>query len=267
MQLCTCRNVRIELQKIQLFLAVFLVDRGEQHAAGFNAHHRTRGEIHNRHTRLTDQLFRLVERVNAGQDRARFAGAVVQRELQELLGLRDCFAVQNLDRAEIGLAEGLKIHEVLEQRFDLDFAEVDLLFGFLRCLACLLRGAGKACTFEIGGRFRSSFGYAIFMHIIGSFVLADWFHCRDATNISEANQFYSSYLGLWNFSKQSKSHKSPHKGCSWCTNRCTGVRCELHVRAKSDVMDHRKCAISHATILNVCLSGENAVSRQDFTNR
>ncbi len=36
MQLCTCRNVRIELQKIQLFLAVFRVDGREQHAAGID---------------------------------------------------------------------------------------------------------------------------------------------------------------------------------------------------------------------------------------
>ena len=135
------------------------MDRGEQHPAGFDAHHGAGREIRDRHAGLADELFRLIERVNAGQDRARFSCAVVQRELQQLLGLRHCFTGKNLDSAEIALGEGLKVDEILEQRFDFHIAEVDLLFdgsrffGFLRRLACLQRGAGFAGTFEIGGRF------------------------------------------------------------------------------------------------------------------
>ena len=64
-QLCACRNVRVELQKMQLFFAVLPMDRRKQHAAGFDAHHGTRGKVHDRHTGLSDELFRFIEGVNA----------------------------------------------------------------------------------------------------------------------------------------------------------------------------------------------------------
>ena len=40
--------MRIELQEVQPFFAVFLMDRGEQHTAGLDAHHGTRQEIGDR---------------------------------------------------------------------------------------------------------------------------------------------------------------------------------------------------------------------------
>ena len=52
--------------------------------------------------------------------------SVIQDELQKLLGLRYSLALQNLNGAEIRLAEGLKINEILEQRFDLNLAEVSI---------------------------------------------------------------------------------------------------------------------------------------------
>ena len=63
--------------------------------------------------------------------------SVIQDELQKLLGLRYSLALQNLNGAEIRLAEGLKINEILEQRFDLNLAEVN---RFSRCCNSLLRG-------------------------------------------------------------------------------------------------------------------------------
>ena len=159
-QLRAGRDVRIELQEMQLFFTVFRMDGGKQHPAGFDAHHGTRGKVHDRNAGLADELFRLVERVYAGKDRALRARAVVQRELQKLLALRDGFAGKHLDRAEIAFAECLKIDEIREQRFDRDVGEVDFLFGgsrmrrFLRSLARLLGGAGIAGTLKIGGQFR-----------------------------------------------------------------------------------------------------------------
>ena len=45
MQLCAGRDVVIDHQKMKLFLAVFLVHRGQEHAAGVDPHHRSRREI------------------------------------------------------------------------------------------------------------------------------------------------------------------------------------------------------------------------------
>ena len=63
--------------------------------------------------------------MNAGENDAVFSCAVVQSELQELLALGHCFAGLDFDSAEIRLAEGIKIHIVLEERFDFYFGEVD----------------------------------------------------------------------------------------------------------------------------------------------
>ncbi len=49
---------------MQFFLAVFLVESGEEHAAGFETHHGTGRQVGDRHAGLADQLFRLVESVN-----------------------------------------------------------------------------------------------------------------------------------------------------------------------------------------------------------
>ena len=160
------------------------MDGGQEHPAGFESHHGSWGQIRNCDTGLSDELLRFVVGMDARQNRAILTGSVVQRELQELLGLRYGFAGKHLDRAEIALGEGLKVHKILEQRLDLYIREVDLFFNgsrflrLLRRLASLLRGTGETGTLEIGGCLRSGFGYARIMHCIGCFVLADWFHCR-----------------------------------------------------------------------------------------
>ena len=54
------------------------------------------------------------------------AGAVVERELEELLALFHGLARLDLDHAEVAPAEGLKVHKVGEQRLDLGLGEVDV---------------------------------------------------------------------------------------------------------------------------------------------
>lgn len=134
-ELRASRNMGIDHQQVQLLLAFLLVDGGEEHAAGINAHHRARRQVGDGDERLADQLFRLIERVDAGKNRAILARAVVQRELKQLLALLHRFAGFDLHRAEIALGEGFKIHVIGEQRLDFDLAEVDgRLFRRLLCL-------------------------------------------------------------------------------------------------------------------------------------
>ena len=59
-QLCAGRDVRIDHEQVQSFFAVLLLDRAQQHAAGFDAHHRTQRRVGDRHASLTNQLFRLI---------------------------------------------------------------------------------------------------------------------------------------------------------------------------------------------------------------
>ena len=134
-------DVGVDHEQVQSFLAVLLVDGGKQHTTGFKTHHRSGRQVRDRNERLADELFGLIVGVNARQNRAFRACAVVQRELQELLALRYGFAGKHLDCAEIGLTEGLKVNELLEQGLDLDAGEVDLFLGgrwlrrFLCCFA------------------------------------------------------------------------------------------------------------------------------------
>ena len=75
--LCACRNVRIQHEKMELFLAVFMVDRGDQHATGVDAHHLARGQIGDGNTGLTDKLFRLIKLMNTTQNNAIFSTSIV----------------------------------------------------------------------------------------------------------------------------------------------------------------------------------------------
>ncbi len=67
--------------------------------------------------------------MDARQDGAVGAGAVVERELQQLLALRHGDAFLHLHGAEIGLAERIEIDLVLEHRLDDHIREVDWLGG------------------------------------------------------------------------------------------------------------------------------------------
>ena len=112
---------------MKLFFLAALVDRGEEHAAGVDAHHGTRRQVGDGDQRLAHQLLGLVIGVDAGEDGAGRTGAIVQCKLQQLLGLFHSLARQHLHGTEIALGEGLEIHEVREQRLDGHVAEVDLL--------------------------------------------------------------------------------------------------------------------------------------------
>ena len=133
-------DMGIDHQQVQLFFAVFMVDGGNQHAAGVNAHHRSGRQVGDGDAGLADQLLRLVILVDAAQNDSIRARAVVQNELQELLGLLHGFAFLDLYGAEVGLREGFKIDRILKQRFDLHVGKIDRFLGFGRCLR-LFRGS------------------------------------------------------------------------------------------------------------------------------
>ena len=63
--------------------------------------------------------------MDAGEDDAILARAVVEHKLQQLLGLLHRLARLDLDGAEVRLGEGVKVDLVSEQRLDLDLGEVD----------------------------------------------------------------------------------------------------------------------------------------------
>ena len=122
------RDMIIEHEQMELLLALLGMHGGNQHAAGLNAHHRARRQVDDGQQGLADQLFRLIIGMDAAEDGALLASAVVEGELKQLLALLDSLAGKHLHRAEIGLGEGLKVDGILKQRLDDDLGEVDLLF-------------------------------------------------------------------------------------------------------------------------------------------
>ena len=80
-ELCACRNVRIHHQQMELFLAVFVMDGGDEHTAGVNAHHRAGREVGDSDAGLANQLLRLIILVNTTQNHPICAGSVIQNEL------------------------------------------------------------------------------------------------------------------------------------------------------------------------------------------
>ena len=63
-ELCTCRNVVINHQKMKLFFAFFFVNSTEEHTARVNAHHSSRWKICDSDKSLSNQFFRLIISVN-----------------------------------------------------------------------------------------------------------------------------------------------------------------------------------------------------------
>ena len=110
---------------MELFDAFLVMDGGNEHPAGVDAHHGPRRQIRDGDAGLADELFRLVVLVDTGKDDSVGAGAVVQHEFQKLFGLFDRFAGLDLHDAEVGLGERLEIDKVLEQRLNFDLGEVD----------------------------------------------------------------------------------------------------------------------------------------------
>ena len=131
-------DVRVDDQQVELFFAFLGVERGEKHAAAVDAHHAARRQVGDGDESLADELFGLVEGVDAAEYCAVGAGAVVERELKQLLALFDSLAGLDLDGAEVALAEIFEGDVVREQRLDLYLAEVD--HG---CSFCILCGRGR----------------------------------------------------------------------------------------------------------------------------
>ena len=130
---------------MELFDAFLVMDGGNEHPAGVDAHHRAGRQVRNGDAGLADELFRLVVFVDTGKNDSVGAGAVVQHEFQKFFGLFDCLARLDLDGAEVGLGERLEVHKVLKERLNLDVGEVDDFFfrrsnwsGF--CLGSVLLG-------------------------------------------------------------------------------------------------------------------------------
>ena len=158
----------IQHQQMELLLALFGMNRRDQHAAGLNAHHRARRQVGDGQQGLADQLFRLIISMDAAQDGTLLAGAVIEGELQQLLALLHSLAGENLDRAEVGLGEGLKVNRIFKQRLDDDLAEVDLLF------------LGRSSD-GLGGSFRLG------LFLLLGLVAADFLRRREDSNISHPN--------------------------------------------------------------------------------
>ena len=96
----------------------FFVHGADNHAAGFDAHHLARRQIGDGDKRTAHQILRLVIRMDSGKNRAVFARAVIQGELQKLLALGHRDALFHLHGTEIGLAERVEIDKLLEQGLD-----------------------------------------------------------------------------------------------------------------------------------------------------
>ena len=64
-QLCACRNARVNHQQMKFFFFAFFVNGTDQHSAGIDAHHLARGQIRDGDAGLADELFRLIIGVNS----------------------------------------------------------------------------------------------------------------------------------------------------------------------------------------------------------
>ena len=109
----------------RLFAYSLLMHGADNHAAGFDAHHLARRQIGDCDKRTAHQILRLIIRMDSGKNRAVFARAIIQGELQKLLALGHRNAFFHLHGAEIGLAERVEIDELFEQRLDSDFGIID----------------------------------------------------------------------------------------------------------------------------------------------
>ncbi len=63
--------------------------------------------------------------MNTGEDGTVGAGAVVERKVQQLLGLLDGLACLDLHGAEVALGEGIEVDELLEQRLNGDLGVIE----------------------------------------------------------------------------------------------------------------------------------------------
>lgn len=67
---------------MELFDAFLVMDGGNEHPAGVDAHHGSRREIHDGNARFSNQFFRFVIFVNAGKDNSILSSSVIQYEFR-----------------------------------------------------------------------------------------------------------------------------------------------------------------------------------------
>ena len=91
-----------------------MVDGGDEHAAGVQAHHLAGGQVDDGNQRLADQLLGLIVHGDTGEDLPVGPRSVVQGEAQQLFALGHRLAGLDLDHPEVGLAEGVKVHLLLQ---------------------------------------------------------------------------------------------------------------------------------------------------------
>ena len=78
--------MRIYHQQMKLLILTALVDCGEKHTAGIDAHHCAGRKVRYGNKCLVDKLIRIVISVYPAQNCAFRAGSVIQRKLQQFFG-------------------------------------------------------------------------------------------------------------------------------------------------------------------------------------
>ena len=140
------RDIVVDQQEVESLLPINMVNGGNEHAAGIDAHHLARGQVDDGNGGLADKILGLIIVVDAGEDDAVGAGAVIEHELQKLLALGHGGAFLDLDRAVVRLGKGVEIDLLFEDRLALDLVD---LVGGMRALG--LDKAGRAARLR-GGR-------------------------------------------------------------------------------------------------------------------
>ena len=113
----------VDHEEVEFFFAFFFMDGREEHAAGVDAHHSSRWQVDNRDEGLANEFFRFIECMDAGEDDAVGACAVVENEFQEFLGFLDGFAALDFDCSEVRFAECIEVYIVCEEWFYFGFGE------------------------------------------------------------------------------------------------------------------------------------------------
>ena len=150
----------VDHEEVEFFFAFFFMDGREEHAAGVDAHHSSRWQVDNRDEGLANEFFRFIECMDAGEDDAVGACAVVENEFQEFLGFLDGFAALDFDCSEVRFAECIEVYIVCEEWFYFGFGEVDFAVRLEESIvACFCHGSFfssfRVCFFLCGFRFHS----------------------------------------------------------------------------------------------------------------
>ena len=150
-------DIVVDQQEVEALFPVHMVNGGNEHTAGIDAHHLARGQVDDGDGGLADKILGLIVVMDAGEDDAVGTGAVVEHELQELLALGHGGALLDLDRAVVRLGEGVEVDLLFEDRLVLDLVD---LVGSVRALgldkaghAARLRGGGSALGVRFLGLF------------------------------------------------------------------------------------------------------------------